>query len=74
MNVLLVLKKGRTTGVKVIVKLHTKSLREKAIALLKQDRKKEAFDLIVSRAMVAAYVREGIEPLIKPDLTLIEDA
>ena len=73
MNVLLVSKKGKAAGVKVIVRLHTKSLREKVIVLLEQNRKKEAFDLVASKARWQAYVPEGAEPYVKPDLTLVED-
>lgn len=71
MNVLLVLKKGEEEDLKVIVRLHTKSLRKKVSILLEQDKKNEAIDLIFSKAMVERYLPPGIEPTIKPELALI---
>lgn len=73
MRVLLVLRKGRFAGTKVVVKLHTKSLRERVAGLLKQGRKEEAFALVVSKAPWETYISEGIEPNVKPDLTLVEE-
>ena len=71
MNVLLILKKGEEEDLKVIVRLHTKTLRKKVSTLLDQNKKDEAIDLIFSKAMVESYLPPGIEPTIKPELTLI---
>ena len=73
MVILLVTKKGPSAGVKVIVRIFAKSLSKKVIVLMEQNRKKEAFDLVASRAHWEAYVPEGKESYIKPDLTLIEE-
>ena len=70
MNVLLILKKGEEEELKIIVRLHTKFLRKKVSMLLAQDKKDEAVELIFSKAMVESYLPPGIEPTIKPELTL----
>lgn len=73
MRALLVLNRVEACGVGVIVNLHTTSLRKRVLSFLSQNRKKEAFDLIVSEAMVETYIPAGIEPHIKPELTLVEE-
>lgn len=70
MNVLLILKKGEEEELKIIVRLHTKFLRKKVSTLLAQNKKDEAVELIFSKAMVESYLPAGIEPTIKPELTL----
>lgn len=73
MNALVVLKRKGALGVKVMVELHTKSLRKEVVLLLKQGKKREALSLIISKALVKACIPEGSEPDIKPDLILEEE-
>jgi hypothetical protein len=73
MMVLLILNKKHEKAVRVIVRLHTRRLKEQVEFLLREARDKEAFDLIVSKAMVEAYIPQGERPAQRPELTLIED-
>lgn len=73
MRALLVLNRAEAVGLGVIVNLHTDNLRRKVLSLLGRDKKKEAFDLLVSEAMVEGCLSSGSEPRIKPELTLVED-
>lgn len=73
MKVMLILNKGQNVDYKLIVRLHTNTLKRKVSALLNNKREKEAFDLIVSKAIVETYLPPGIKPRIKPKWTLIED-
>lgn len=72
MRALLVLNRVDAAGMGVIVNLHTNILRRKVLSLLGRDRKKEAFELLVSEAMVEGYLPSGTEPRVKPELTLVE--
>ncbi|MFQ5632671.1 MAG: hypothetical protein ACE5I1_28210 [bacterium] len=56
MNVLLVLEEGIPIGTKVMVKLDSKILKEKVIKLLNNNKAKEAFNLIYSKAEVQSCV------------------
>jgi hypothetical protein len=73
MRALLVLNNAEFGGcIKVIVNLHTTPLRKRVITLLSLDKKREALDLLVSKAMVETYVPEGRRPSIEPELTLVQ--
>jgi len=72
MKILLIFNKGKAAGVRVIVRLKTKSLQRKVVTLLQQERNKEAFEF-VSNAIVENYLPPGVTPLIKPELTLVEE-
>lgn len=72
MRAYLVLHRTNAEGFGVIVNVHTKPLRKRIISLLSEDRKKEAIDLLVSKAMVESYVPADRQPAIKPELTLVE--
>ena len=73
MKVLLVLNNKHARDVRILVKLQTKCLREEVITLLEKNKGKEAFDLIISKAMVEDYIPLGTKLVEKPQLTLIED-
>jgi len=73
MKILLIFNKGKAAGVRVIVRLKTKSLQRKVVTLLQQERNKEAFEFVVSNAIVENYLPPGVTPLIKPELTLVEE-
>lgn len=73
MNVLLILTRGSSRDMKVIVKLESIKLRNRVISLLKEKKEREAFDLVFSRGTVAHYIPPGKRTELKPDLTLIED-
>lgn len=76
MQILLVVNQKGSKGSKymrVIVKAHTKFLRERVISLLENDKSREAFDLLVKNAEVETYLAPGQEPAIKPAVTLVEN-
>jgi len=62
MEVLLVL----NDGLRVIVKLHAKTHKEEFAELLSIGKKREAIDLLKSKAEVKAHIPEGVE--VPPDL------
>lgn len=73
MQVLLVLNRQGAQNVRIIVKAHTKSLKEKVISLLEKEKEREAFDLLYKNAEVETYLDPGQKPDIKPLVTLFED-
>ncbi len=73
MNALLVLNNENYQSLRVIATLNKKSLKEKVIALLKENRRKEALEIFKSKAEVKAYIPHGQKPTIKTEITLIED-
>ena len=72
-RILLVLNKGRSDDFKVMVRLHSEKLIKSVNSLISQQRAKDAFDLIVSKAEVEDYIPAGKKVSNKPALTLIED-
>lgn len=73
MQVLLILNKQHPIEIRVIVRVQRKSLREQVISLLEEDKDREAFDLLMKKAEVEAYLQPGEKAHIRPALTLIED-
>ena len=73
MNVVLVLNRKEAQDVRVVVNLQTKTLREKVIALLEEDRCREAFELMLLKAKVIDYLPPGKKPSVRPKMILMED-
>ena len=73
MQVLLILNRQYSKEVRVIVSVQAKSLKEKVVSLLEKDQDREAFDLLIKKAEVKAYLPPGQKAHIRPALTLIED-
>ena len=73
MKVLLILNQEKTKGLRIIVSVNSASLKEKIISLLEANRDREAFDLLVKKAEVEAYLPPGEKAVIRPSVTLIED-
>lgn len=73
MQVLLILNRQHAKEVRVIVSVQAKSLKDKVVSLLEQDQDREAFDLLMKKAEVEAYLQPGQKAHIRPALTLIED-
>ena len=73
MNVLLVLDDGHNQGVRIIVSISEKKLKNQIIALLEDNKGKEVFELLKSKAQVMEYVPRGKKPKIKTEMTLFED-
>ena len=71
MQVLLILKSKE--GARIIVNVRPKSLKEKLVSLLEEDRDREAFDLLIKKAEVTAYLAPGQKTHIRPAVTLIDD-
>lgn len=73
MQVLLVLNRQGAKNVRIIVKAHTKSLRDRVVSLLENDKDREAFNLLYKSAEVETYLSPGQKLQKKPLVTLIED-
>lgn len=73
MKILLILNKTQSKDCRLLVKLPYKGLREKVEGLLKEEKDREAFDLICSKAKVESFVPPGTKLSERPELTLIED-
>ena len=73
MNALLILDNDNVTNLRVLVTVSEKKLKERVISLLEQNRGKEAFNLLKSRAEVKAYLPRGTKLPAQPQVTLIED-
>ncbi len=56
MNALLILDNDNVTNLRVLVTVTKKELKEEIISLLEENRSKEAFDILKSRAEVRAYL------------------
>ena len=73
MNALLVLENDNVTNLRVLVTVTERKLKDQIISLLEQNRGREAFDLLKSRAEVRAYLPRGSRLPVNPEVTLIED-
>lgn len=73
MNILLVLDRPEINDARILVSLTQRKLREQVIKLLEEDKGKEAFDILKSKADVKAYLPRGSKPSVKLDMTLFED-
>ena len=73
MQILLILNKQPSQEMRVIVRVHQKSLRKKVVSLLEGNRDREAFELLLKKAEVETYLKPGEKAHIRPVLTLIED-
>ena len=73
MNALLILDNDNVTNLRVLVTVTKKELKEEIISLLEENRSKEAFDLLKSRAEVRAYLPKGSKLLVRPEVILFED-
>lgn len=73
MNALPVLDNDNVTNLRVLVTVTEKQLKDRVISLLEENRGKEAFSLLKSKAEVKAYLPRGSKLSVTPDVTLIED-
>ncbi|MBN1869522.1 MAG: hypothetical protein JW847_02965 [Candidatus Omnitrophica bacterium] len=73
MIALLIMDNRNIANLRVLVSLSEKALKHRVISLLEQDRGREAFEILKSRAEVKEYVPVGRKPRIKPEVTLFED-
>lgn len=73
MNVLLVLDNENAANLRILVTVSEKRLQNRIIALLEENRGKEAFNILKSRAQVKAYLPRGSKLPVTPEVTLIED-
>ncbi|MEI6438481.1 MAG: hypothetical protein WCO69_07015 [Candidatus Omnitrophota bacterium] len=74
MKVMMVLNK-ETKGLRVLVSLKERRMKATVISLLEENRGREAFELLRSKAEVEAYFPLGFKPRksMRPDVTLFED-
>lgn len=73
MNALLILDNENVSNLRVLVTVKEKQLKDRVITLLEENRGKEAFNLLRSKAEVAAYLPRGSKLPTQPQVTLIED-
>jgi hypothetical protein len=73
MDALLVLDNEKCTNVRVLVTVKQRKLKEQVITLLEENRGREAFDLLKSRADFKAYLPRGSKLPMQPQVTLFED-
>lgn len=73
MNALLILDNDNVANMRVLVTVTEKKLKEQVISLLAENRGREAFDLLKSKAEVRAYLPRGSKLAVNPQITLIED-
>lgn len=73
MNALLILDNENVTNLRVLVTVKEKQLKDRVITLLEENRGKEAFNLLRSKAEVTAYLPRGSKLPTQPQVTLIED-
>ena len=74
MRVLMILNQN-TKEIRVLVRLKERRMKDRIVALLEDDRRREAFELLWAKAEVEAYFPLGARPSkrIRPDVTLFED-
>ena len=72
MRVLLVLNETGN-GLRVMVKIKEGRTKERIISLLEENRGREAFQILKSKAEVEEYLPMGVGPEARPEATLIED-
>ena len=73
MKVLLIVNQSRQNELRILVSLNNNILKQKVIMLMEENKGKEAFNLLKSKAEIEAYFPTGSKLSTKPDLTLIED-
>lgn len=73
MNALLVLDNDHVRDVRVMVTLTKKEFEEEVKSLLEEGRRREAFEILKSRAEVRGYFPKGKRLQIMPEVTLFED-
>ena len=73
MNALLILNNGNVENCRVIVSLNQKALKKQVISFLEEDRGREAFEILKTKAEVREYLPRGRKPRLKPEVTLFED-
>ncbi|MBF0387849.1 MAG: hypothetical protein HQL20_08340 [Candidatus Omnitrophica bacterium] len=62
-----------TKEIRVMVKLKEARMKSAVISLLEDNRGREAFELLRSKAEVEAYFPVGSRLRVRPDVTLFED-
>ena len=73
MYALLILKNENVTHLRILVTVTEKQLKNQIITLLEENRGKEAFNLLKSKAEVSAFLPIGAKLPVQPQVTLIED-
>lgn len=73
MNALLILENDNVTNLRILVTVTEKQLKQRVISLLEENRGKEAFDLLKTKAEVKAYLPRGSKLTTQPQVTLVED-
>jgi hypothetical protein len=72
MQVLLIMK-DNGTRLRVVVSLRKKCIKDKVMLLLGENRRREAFDILKSKAEVESYYSEGEPILPYPSIIIEED-
>ncbi len=72
MHALLILNEEKG-NLRIIVRLRHNQMKDRVLSLLGNDKRKEAFDLLKSRAEVEVYLPPGAKLPLTPQVTLVED-
>jgi hypothetical protein len=73
MRILLILNTGASHDYKLLVRLHADDMIKRVNELMKENKKRDAFNLIVREGEVEEYVPPGQKSLKEPEVILIED-
>jgi hypothetical protein len=73
MKAILVLDNSNVQNLRVMVQLSERKLIEQVISLLEEDRAREAFEILRTKAEVMGYLPRGKKAPGRPDVTLFED-
>jgi hypothetical protein len=72
MHALLILNEEKGNS-RIIVRLRHKQMKDRVVSLLGDDKNREAFDLLKSKAEVEVYLPPGAKLPFTPQVTLVED-
>lgn len=73
MRILLILSSGANHDYKLLVRLHANDVIGRVNDLIKENKKREAFNLIVRKGEVEEYVAPGRKSINMPEMVLVED-
>ena len=73
MTILLVLNRGASQDIKVVVRLNQRTHINRVQQLMAAHLEREAFNLCFTKAQVQHYIPAGTNIKMRPELTLVED-
>ena len=73
MKAILVLDNSNVQNLRVMVKLTQRKFIKQVISLLKEDKAREAFEILKTKGEVVDYLPRGRKSPVRPEVTLFED-